>query len=59
MCKCNFTISFRVYSIDNLISITIRLIYNKKIANRYIDNVIYVKWIHIIAGINRWYNLCK
>ena len=59
MCKRNFTISYRVYYIDNLTSITNRRIYNKKIANKYIDSVIYVKWIYIIAGINRWYNLCN
>ena len=59
MCKRNLTIWYRVYSIDNLTSITNRRINNKKIANRYIDNVIYVKLIYIIAGISRWYHLCK
>ena len=45
MCKCNFTISYRVYSID--------------ITNRYIYNVMYVKWIYIITWINQRYHLCK
>ena len=43
MCKHNFAISYRVYSIGNLTSYTNRSIYNKQIANRYIDIAICVK----------------
>ena len=42
MCKINLAISYRVYSINSLTSITNRSIYNQKFANRYTDNVIYV-----------------